>query len=621
VVALGTTALLVWGAGVASGAAGDLNFQGCVTGETETSTAPGGNGACAFLGFSTPGGFNSGFDNLRSIVVSPDGTSLYATASGDSSVVQFARDPGTGALTYMGCFSGETESTNCTQIPKAAAGGNNSGLSGAQAIAISPDGSSVYVAADGDDSVARFSRNPATGVLTYQDCFTGEEQSGPGPVGTDACSEIPSSQFAGTNSGLDDPQSIALTNSSLYVAARGDDAVARFSRNTSTGVLTYQGCQSGETETGATGTNACILLAGNASNGTNSGLDILQTVALSPDGASVYTASQGDSAVGRFDREATDTPALTYQGCITGEQESGPAAPPPGSGACAEIPSATSNAIDSGMLSTYAVAVSPGGNSVYSISENDDAVARFDRAPGGALTYQGCISGKTEAGGACALIPGAASTGANSGLDKLRAMLVSPDGRSVFAAVPQDDAVSRFARDPATGAIAHASCVTGEVATGPAGTGACAAIPSATANGANSGLDNPQSVAISPDGTSFYGGAANGAGIARFAVEPEPPAPSAEAGDTTPPDTQITDAPKKKSRNKSASFAFISTEPGSTFDCLLDGKQAIRPCTSPTTVMVKKGKHDFQVRATDAAGNTDPTPATYAWKVKKKKNR
>jgi hypothetical protein len=33
------------------------------------------------------------------------------------------------------------------------------------------------------------------------------------------------------------------------------------------------------------------------------------------------------------------------------------------------------------------------------------------------------------------------------------------------------------------------------------------------------------------------------------------------------------------------------------------------------------GTHTFQVRATDAAGNTDPTPATQSWKVKKKKKK
>ena len=34
---------------------------------------------------------------------------------------------------------------------------------------------------------------------------------------------------------------------------------------------------------------------------------------------------------------------------------------------------------------------------------------------------------------------------------------------------------------------------------------------------------------------------------------------------------------------------------------------------------MKKGKNTFAVRATDAAGNGDPTPVTYDWKVKKKK--
>jgi hypothetical protein len=34
---------------------------------------------------------------------------------------------------------------------------------------------------------------------------------------------------------------------------------------------------------------------------------------------------------------------------------------------------------------------------------------------------------------------------------------------------------------------------------------------------------------------------------------------------------------------------------------------------------VKKGKHTFEVRAVDAAGNVDPTPASDTWKRKKKK--
>jgi len=93
------------------------------------------------------------------------------------------------------------------------------------------------------------------------------------------------------------------------------------------------------------------------------------------------------------------------------------------------------------------------------------------------------------------------------------------------------------------------------------------------------------------------------------------------AGDAAPPDTQITAGPKDKTKRKTATFAFTSTEPGSTFNCILDGKQEFKPCTSPITVKVKKGKHSFEVKATDMAGNVDPSPATDAWKVKKKKKK
>jgi hypothetical protein len=90
-------------------------------------------------------------------------------------------------------------------------------------------------------------------------------------------------------------------------------------------------------------------------------------------------------------------------------------------------------------------------------------------------------------------------------------------------------------------------------------------------------------------------------------------------GDTTPPDTSITKGPKKKTAKKKAKFEFTSTEPGSTFECSVNGSP-FAPCTSPHTVKGKKGKNKFAVRARDAAGNVDPTPATYSWKVKKKKS-
>ena len=46
----------------------------------------------------------------------------------------------------------------------------------------------------------------------------------------------------------------------------------------------------------------------------------------------------------------------------------------------------------------------------------------------------------------------------------------------------------------------YQGCLTGETQTGPTGTAACGQIGSATSNGTNSGLDNPQSLAKALEG-------------------------------------------------------------------------------------------------------------------------
>jgi hypothetical protein len=91
--------------------------------------------------------------------------------------------------------------------------------------------------------------------------------------------------------------------------------------------------------------------------------------------------------------------------------------------------------------------------------------------------------------------------------------------------------------------------------------------------------------------------------------------------DDDPPETTITKGPKPKTRNRNATLEFVSDEPGSSLECSLDGQSAFRPCSSPLTVRVRRGKHTFQVQATDAAGNVDSTPATYDWKVKRKRKK
>jgi hypothetical protein len=91
--------------------------------------------------------------------------------------------------------------------------------------------------------------------------------------------------------------------------------------------------------------------------------------------------------------------------------------------------------------------------------------------------------------------------------------------------------------------------------------------------------------------------------------------------DTTPPDTTIltSTGPLEGAVTTltSALFTFSSTEPtGATFQCKLDTAAAFTSCTNPANLTnIAAGQRNFQVRATDAAGNTDPTPAKRSWSV------
>ena len=95
-------------------------------------------------------------------------------------------------------------------------------------------------------------------------------------------------------------------------------------------------------------------------------------------------------------------------------------------------------------------------------------------------------------------------------------------------------------------------------------------------------------------------------------------------GDETPPNTRITKGPMGKLKKKNAkrvTFKFTSTEPGSTFECKMDNGP-LKACTSPKVYRnLKLGKHTFKVRATDAAGNTDPSPPKRSFKITKQKKK
>ena len=85
--------------------------------------------------------------------------------------------------------------------------------------------------------------------------------------------------------------------------------------------------------------------------------------------------------------------------------------------------------------------------------------------------------------------------------------------------------------------------------------------------------------------------------------------------DTVPPNTTIATSPPPVSDSTSASFSFTGTEPGSTFECQLDSG-VFAACASPQVYAgLGQGQHMFSVRASDGAGNVDPTPAAVTWIV------
>jgi hypothetical protein len=95
-----------------------------------------------------------------------------------------------------------------------------------------------------------------------------------------------------------------------------------------------------------------------------------------------------------------------------------------------------------------------------------------------------------------------------------------------------------------------------------------------------------------------------------------PAAPPPPSGSTAP-DTLLGRHPGKRvktaKKRVKVKFTFSSPTAGATFKCKLDNAQ-FAPCASPKTYKVKAGKHKFSVEAV-GGGLTDPTPATFSFKV------
>jgi DNA-binding beta-propeller fold protein YncE len=501
-----------------------------------------------------------------------------------------ATPPPSGGLSFLGCNQDQsTGGAACNGT-----GGTARGLNDAEGVAVSPDGANVYVASFHSSAIAWFVRDP-NGRLNFGGCIQ--------ETGLMDCSP--------TAPGLEFAEAVAVSpdGANVYVASSGSNAVTWFARDAGGG-LSFEGCNQNTGETacfnapglkGARGVavspdganvyvasavsdaiawfardangglqfGGCIqnIGSGTACNDAVPGLDGAAGVAVSPDGKSVFVASYSSNAMAVFARDANG--GLTYAGCFTNT----------GGTAC--------NAAVPGLGGPIGVAVSPDGKDVYVASTGSDAIAWFARDANGALSFGGCIEYIGN--------PACIDTGGTApGLDGAAGVAVSPDGSNVYVASYSSDAIAWFARG-ANGALSFGGC---DQDTG--STDYCNDVGGGTAPG----LDGAAGVAVSSDGKDVYVAANLSSAITWFARQL----------DTTPPQTIKGKGPKKVIHRRMATFHF-SSEPGAVFECSLDGK-AFKPCTSPKTVRsLKLGVHRFRVLAIDQAGNRDPTPAVWTFKV------
>ena len=207
------------------------------------------------------------------VALSPDGNNVYVAAPGSNAVDTFTRDPSTGALTQA------TDGTGC--IVGTALNGCATGvqLSGADALAVSPNGADVYVTSALSNAWTSFAR-ASTGQLAQLS-------------GTSAC--VINVLAVGCSLGrtLKDPEGLAVSpdGASLYVAAFASGALDVFNHNSDTGAVTQKtrapGC--------VTASVASRCLRGRGLRGASS-------VVVSPDGRNVYSAAFRSNSIGIFRR-------------------------------------------------------------------------------------------------------------------------------------------------------------------------------------------------------------------------------------------------------------------------------------------------------------------------------
>ena len=253
-----------------------------------------------------------------------------------------------------------------------------------------------------------------------------------------------------------------------YSYGYSDATIATFTRDPATGALSQ-----------ADNTSGCLAHTGDGGLCTDSPFpgddaDTAHAIVLSPDGAYLFAAGRGVSA---FRRDATTgalTPISGAGGCVSFDGKDAD-----GAATCTTF---------ANMGDPISLAISPDGRFLYAAGHYVPVgLAVLAVSTSGDLSRlpdpYGCFAATTTAG--CTT-----SRYAGFGYD----VAMSPDGRSLYT-LDRDGAVVGYARDASSGTLTPLTGTNGCVYQG--GPGPLSAEPCVTGHG----LDSPNSLTVSPDGT------------------------------------------------------------------------------------------------------------------------
>ena len=201
-----------------------------------------------------------GLYNATDIAISPDGLQVFVTSTGDESLTVFDRNTNTGLLTFNKIYRDDDSSYDYID-----------GLNSPSAVVVSPDNKQVFMTSAGDDTLTIFDRDASSGSLTLNTYFKDE--------------------FGGVST-LNGPSDVAISEdgTSIFVTSWYDDALTEFSRDASSGIISYKQAFK-DLENGITG------------------LNYPWSVAISPDGKFVLVPSYADNSLAVFSRD-TETGAV-----------------------------------------------------------------------------------------------------------------------------------------------------------------------------------------------------------------------------------------------------------------------------------------------------------------------